>query len=100
MNELQSKLDEEVLNRLEMLYDKCIWLGKDDLEVNVLEIDDLYFNTILKKVRTQYGVRFNLWEKENRLRKVRKEYRNSHFNCSKSNIAKYKERIVNDDCPF
>lgn len=72
--EYQRECDKSTLHRIDMLYNKMIWLAKDDKEISVLDMNDLYFNTILKSMRIKYGIRFNLWEKENRLRRVRKEY--------------------------
>lgn len=69
--------DQVTLHRIEMLYDKMIWLGKDGKHVSVLDMNDIYFNTVLKRMRTEFGTRFNLWDRENRLRRVRKEYKAS-----------------------
>lgn len=69
--------DLATLHRIEMLYDKMIWLGKDGKHVNVLDMNDIYFNSVLKRMRNEFGIKFNLWEREQRLRRVRKEYRSS-----------------------
>lgn len=73
-NNYQEECDKDTLYRIEMLYDRMIWLSKNNKEISVLDIDEKYFNTILKTMRVKYGIRFNLWDKENRLRRVRKDY--------------------------
>lgn len=80
-NMIKKYYDDEILHRIEMLYDKMIWLAKDNKEVSVLDMSEKYFNSVLKMMRNKYGIRFNLYEKEQRLRRVRKDYLLSIKNC-------------------
>lgn len=73
-NHYQEEYDKDTLHRIEMLYDRMIWLAKDNKEISVLDMNEKYFNTILKSMRIKYGIRFNLWERETKLRRVRRDY--------------------------
>lgn len=107
MLDIKKEVDNKILHRIEMLYDKCVWLGKDK-EYSVLEMNDLDFNTILKYMRTNYGQRFNLWQKEQRLRKIRQEYLVSKSNQLDEKTKLYLQRLdegyisghIDDGCPF
>lgn len=73
-NMIKKYNDENILYRIEMLYDNMIWLAKCNKEISVLDMDEKYFNNILKIMRNKYGERFNLYDREQRLRKVRKDF--------------------------
>ena len=71
MKEIQ---EERNLQRIEMLYDKMIWLSKYDKEISVLDMSDDYFDNVLRLMRSRYGDKFNLFEREHNLRTMRQKY--------------------------